>query len=178
MQFKILSLSRLKILFSPHIASDEEFDEEDPALLDELAQFEDEDQDFETAPAVQVQQPPVQSNRVMPIQPIQTQPSSTSGNSNTESAGQSLLVLLDSRIEMYTKAEKNAKANGEASRARRFARGLATLTDLRKKLKSGKGINEEDIPPAIGKKHALKEYDPISLNTSCFWASTVSTMYV
>ena len=165
-------------MFSPHIASDEEFDEEDPALLDELAQFEDEDQDFETAPAVQVQQPPVQSNRVMPIQPIQTQPSSTSGNSNTESAGQSLLVLLDSRIEMYTKAEKNAKANGEASRARRFARGLATLTDLRKKLKSGKGINEEDIPPAIGKKHALKEYDPIFLNTSCFWASTVSTMYV
>ena len=116
--------------------------------MDELAQFEDEDQDLEPASAAFQVQPVKSNNRVMPIQPIQTKPSS-SDYSNSESAGQSLLVILDSRIEMYTKAEKNAKANGEASRARRFARGLATLTDLRKKLKSGKGINEEDIPPVV-----------------------------
>ncbi len=80
----------------------------------------------------------------------QTQPQIPSSNCDeNRCAGQSLLSVIDSRLEMYAKAEKNAKEAGEASRARRFARGLATLTDLRKKVKAGKAVDENDIPPPL-----------------------------
>lgn len=64
-------------------------------------------------------------------------------------AGQSMMSVIDSRLEAYTSAHKKATAAGETSRARRFARGLATLTDLRKKVLTGKPIDENDIPPAL-----------------------------
>ena len=104
--------------------SDTEDGEDDPELLSELAEFVSGDEGSESSE--QVHQ-----------------------DHDHGCAGESLLTVIDTRIEMYVSAEKKAKEAGEASRARRFARGLATLSDQRKKLKSGKAINENDIPPAI-----------------------------
>ncbi|KAH9628966.1 hypothetical protein HF086_001876 [Spodoptera exigua] len=69
------------------------------------------------------------------------------------STDSSTISLLQDRITNYTVAEKNAKSNGESSRARRFGRGLKTLQDLLKQAKAGKPIKNEDIPPpvAVGK---------------------------
>lgn len=50
---------------------------------------------------------------------------------------------------MYETAESNAKSAGETSRARRFNRGIKTIKDLLKQVKSGKPINNEDIPPEV-----------------------------
>ena len=44
---------------------------------------------------------------------------------------------------------QKAKAAGDPAKARRYSRALATLTDQRKKVKSGKAVVVDDIPPAI-----------------------------
>ena len=118
----------------PSDAEDENDDDSD--LLDELAQFEEDDEEVIIVP-----EPTKKQVTVPNIPKIET--------CDSECAGQSLISTIENRIESYAKAEKNAKANGESARARRFARGLASLTDLRKKIKSGKPIDENDIPPAI-----------------------------
>ena len=46
-------------------------------------------------------------------------------------------------------AEHAARGAGESAKARRFARGLATLTDLRGRLAAGRPVNEDDIPPQV-----------------------------
>ena len=122
------------------VPSDEEDGEndDDAELLDELAQFEDENEEEDD-----VVMQPVKPRAPPPKPSVKVEPCPS------ECAGQSLLSTIEGRIELYTQAEKKAKENGESSRARRFARGLATLTDLRKRVKAGKPINEEDIPPAI-----------------------------
>ncbi|XP_050685406.1 coiled-coil and C2 domain-containing protein 1-like isoform X2 [Leptidea sinapis] len=69
-------------------------------------------------------------------------PGSISNDSST-------ISLLQDRITNYTAAEKSAKDAGESNRARRFGRGLKTLSDLLKQAKAGKPINEQDIPPPV-----------------------------
>lgn len=53
------------------------------------------------------------------------------------------------RIDMYKTAIANAKAAGEASKVRRYDRGLKTLQSLLTSAKRGKPINEEEIPPPV-----------------------------
>ncbi|XP_008193260.1 coiled-coil and C2 domain-containing protein 1-like isoform X1 [Tribolium castaneum] len=60
-----------------------------------------------------------------------------------------IVKLLNDRLKMYEEAEKNAKAAGESSRARRFGRGLKTLKDLIKQANAGRPINNDDIPPEV-----------------------------
>ncbi|XP_061708128.1 coiled-coil and C2 domain-containing protein 1-like isoform X2 [Cydia pomonella] len=108
------------------IPSDDEGsgDDDDPELLSELH-----DLSLDEAPAPQAPLPRVAS------------------------ADSSTISLLQDRITNYTVAEKNAKAAGESSRARRFGRGLKTLNDLLKQAKAGATIANDDIPPpvAVGK---------------------------
>jgi coiled-coil and C2 domain-containing protein 1 len=123
--------------------ADEELDHDDPDLLDELAQFEEDDDEEDDVVVVMPEQaakPKPKPSTIKPqIEVCQDQ----------SCAGQSLLSIIESRITMYSLAETKAKEAGEVSRARRFTRGLTTLTDLRRKVKSGKAVNEDDIPPVI-----------------------------
>uniref|UniRef100_A0A1A9WBI9 C2 domain-containing protein n=1 Tax=Glossina brevipalpis TaxID=37001 RepID=A0A1A9WBI9_9MUSC len=66
-----------------------------------------------------------------------------------------VIETLKQRIEMYTKAEANAKEMGESSKVRRFGRGLKTLKDLLKQASSGKVINPDDIPPEVSLKSSV-----------------------
>ncbi|KAI8427459.1 hypothetical protein MSG28_001994 [Choristoneura fumiferana] len=108
------------------VPSDEDVsaDEDDPELLSELNELGLD----EAAPA-----PP--GPRAAPPPPASTDSSTIS--------------LLQDRITNYTVAERNAKASGESSRARRFGRGLKTLNDLLKQAKAGKSISNDDIPPPV-----------------------------
>ncbi|ALC38618.1 l-2-gd1 [Drosophila busckii] len=64
------------------------------------------------------------------------------------------LSIIKQRLEMYKIAEAQAKAAGEAGKARRFARGLKTLQDLHKQSAAGKAVNVDDIPPEVSVKPA------------------------
>ncbi|XP_076301835.1 lethal (2) giant discs 1 isoform X3 [Lasioglossum baleicum] len=55
--------------------------------------------------------------------------------------------LLEERLRLYEMAERKAKQENEPSRARRYTRGIRTLKELLTDARSGKPINEEDIPP-------------------------------
>ena len=68
----------------------------------------------------------------------------------------STLDVIKQRIEMYKVAEENAKAAGESSKMRRFNRGLKTLNDLLRQVKSGKVVNPDDIPPEVSVKKSEK----------------------
>ncbi|KAJ8729687.1 hypothetical protein PYW08_001268 [Mythimna loreyi] len=105
-------------------------DDDDPDLLNELQALGIEDDE---APP-----PPARTSRPAPPPP--------GGSLSTDS---SVISLLQDRITNYTVAEKNAKSNGESSRARRFGRGLKTLQDLLKQAKAGKPVKNEDIPPPV-----------------------------
>ncbi|XP_054004880.1 coiled-coil and C2 domain-containing protein 1-like isoform X1 [Hylaeus anthracinus] len=60
-----------------------------------------------------------------------------------------MVKLLHERIRLYQIAEKKAKEENEPARARRFNRGIKTLTKLLNNVSSGKNINEADIPPQL-----------------------------
>ncbi|XP_046399222.1 coiled-coil and C2 domain-containing protein 1-like isoform X2 [Ischnura elegans] len=81
--------------------------------------------------------------------PETTESSTKSPTSPVAPAGSQLLSLLKERLQMYEKAEAHAKAAGEASRARRFSRGIKTLKEQLKSASAGKVVNEADIPPAV-----------------------------
>ncbi len=74
---------------------------------------------------------------------------STTTEPEMKLAGGSLLASIDERISNYVAAQEQAKVSGDASRARRFARGLTTLQQLRRRALNGQAINEDDIPPAV-----------------------------
>lgn len=67
------------------------------------------------------------------------------------------IEILKQRIEMYTLAEANAKADGEHAKVRRFNRGLKTLNELLRHSISGKLINPDDIPPPVNAKPSISE---------------------
>ncbi|PZC80287.1 hypothetical protein B5X24_HaOG214986 [Helicoverpa armigera] len=120
-------------------------DDDDPDLLNELQALSIDDDE---APA-----PPPRSSR--PAPPPPGAPLSTDS---------STISMLQDRITNYTVAEKNAKANGESSRARRFGRGLKTLQELLKQAKAGKPIKNDDIPPPVMVGKAGDHQDPIPEN--------------
>ena len=70
-------------------------------------------------------------------------------NEGLECAGAGMLGTIDSRINMYTVAQTKASKAGETSKARRFGRALTTLNELKRNIKSGKSVREEDIPPPL-----------------------------
>ena len=123
--------------------SDEEIDENDDELLGELAELNSDAEDDD-------KMPPPPTARALPPQP-KIEPLSCHGGEGpgAECAGQDLLSIIDNRISCYSQAERNAKEAGETGRARRFSRGLATLTDQRRKVLAGKPVNDSDIPPAV-----------------------------
>ena len=128
---------------------DDDASEDDADLLDELAEFEEDDDDDEQV----VVEPPASTHPTSKPKPHFVAPIAPTRSEETcppdQCAGQSLLSVIETRIEMYAAAEKKAKQSGETSRARRFSRGLTTLGDMRRKIKAGKAVDENDIPPAL-----------------------------
>ncbi|KAF4075445.1 hypothetical protein AMELA_G00234500 [Ameiurus melas] len=123
---------------------DDEDLEDDADLLAELNEVLDDDQE-EPAPA-----------------PILSQRSNISPKSTPSGAG-GQEFLLQERINMYQLAITNAKASGEASKARRYDRGLKTLQSMLASVKRGKPINEDEIPPPVasGAKPTTAQQEPI-----------------
>ncbi|XP_064604188.1 coiled-coil and C2 domain-containing protein 1-like isoform X2 [Liolophura sinensis] len=66
--------------------------------------------------------------------------------------GTDVIIRLQDRITMYKEAVDNAKSNSDTSKERRLGRGLKTLEDMLKKAKSGKAIDESEIPPVVAVK--------------------------
>lgn len=62
---------------------------------------------------------------------------------------ESMIKLLQERLQLYQIAEKKAKQENELSRARRFNRGIRTLKELLNNAEAGKAINENEIPPQL-----------------------------
>ncbi|NXB02630.1 C2D1A protein, partial [Cnemophilus loriae] len=65
-----------------------------------------------------------------------------------------LLAELSERAELYREALGNAATeNGNGARLRRLQRGLKTLEQMLESIRSGKRIDEAEIPPpvALGK---------------------------
>lgn len=73
-----------------------------------------------------------------------------------------IMDVINLRIELYKVAEENAKAVNDSSKMRRFNRGLKTLNDLLKQVKSGKVVHLDDIPPEV----SVKKTDKIFLGES------------
>ena len=91
-------------------------------------------------------------------------------NAGFECAGAGMLGTIDSRINMYSMAQAKASQAGESSKARRFGRALTTLNELKRNIKSGKSIREEDIPPPL----ATSSTSPVKSNVAPNNADTKS----
>ncbi|NXD18454.1 C2D1A protein, partial [Nothocercus nigrocapillus] len=76
-------------------------------------------------------------------------------NEATPDSGSIEAVLVE-RAAMYRTAIGNAKEAGDASKMRRYERGLKTLENMLSSARKGKQIDEQDIPPpvALGKSSA------------------------
>uniref|UniRef100_A0A674NLX8 Coiled-coil and C2 domain-containing protein 1B n=1 Tax=Takifugu rubripes TaxID=31033 RepID=A0A674NLX8_TAKRU len=61
----------------------------------------------------------------------------------------SLQHTLEERISLYKIAIQNSKTAGEASKARRYERGLKTLQTMLTAAKKGRPVNEAEIPPPV-----------------------------
>ncbi|XP_063705916.1 coiled-coil and C2 domain-containing protein 1-like isoform X2 [Culicoides brevitarsis] len=73
------------------------------------------------------------------------------------STSTSTLDILKARMDMYAMAEKTAKENADAARARRMSRGLKTLKDLVKQAENGRSIDPSNIPPEVSVKPISSE---------------------
>ncbi|KAH8276398.1 hypothetical protein KR018_000285 [Drosophila ironensis] len=123
------------------VSDDEDDDnlENDSDLLGELsgiAGLEEKEEEPAAEPEKQPEEEPVQT--FLPTTTVDT------------------LSIIRQRLEMYKQAEANAKAGGDAGKARRFARGLKTLQDLHRQAAAGKTINVDDIPPEVSVKPAAQ----------------------
>ncbi|XP_021365022.1 coiled-coil and C2 domain-containing protein 1-like [Mizuhopecten yessoensis] len=108
------------------INSEEEMsDTEDPDLLAELQDLEAEDDDDDE----------------------QETPSSQSASVPQQSVD--MLSVVQERLSLYQQAQQAAKEAGDSSKQRRLERGIKTLQDLNKKVKAGRAISEDDIPPPV-----------------------------
>ncbi|RZF33991.1 hypothetical protein LSTR_LSTR006907 [Laodelphax striatellus] len=109
---------------SDESAGEDDVDEDDPELLAELGGLigrEEADEPVESVP---------ESKPAAPMkQPLES--------------------VIAERLAMYQQAEANAKTAGDSSRARRLGRGIKTLSDMLRQAKSGREINEADIPPPV-----------------------------
>ena len=106
------------------INDDDLSDTEDPDLLAELEDIEDDDEDSS---------------------------SNTQSGASEVNVGvsHSYLDTIRERLALYREAEGVAKASGDSSRARRYNRGVNTLVELERRVARGGAIREEDIPPIV-----------------------------
>lgn len=131
------------------IGSDEELsgDDDDPDLLNELSEItggevHEEIEEIPISPGSAEEQIEGHEQSSIPAGPILPTTTLT------------IVDTISTRIEMYKQAEKMAKDGGDSGRARRFNRGLKTLESLLKQAKTGKPINNDDIPPEVSVKSA------------------------
>uniref|UniRef100_H2LF51 Coiled-coil and C2 domain containing 1B n=1 Tax=Oryzias latipes TaxID=8090 RepID=H2LF51_ORYLA len=61
----------------------------------------------------------------------------------------SLQHTVEQRMLLYKSALQNAQTAGETSKAKRYHRGLKTLESMMAAVKTGKPINEAEIPPPV-----------------------------
>ncbi|XP_078052129.1 lethal (2) giant discs 1 isoform X2 [Augochlora pura] len=109
--------------------------DDDPELLNELKMITGDESDEEMLPTEE-DSPKTES----------AEQSETGANSSSMDA---TMKLLEDRLRLYQIAEKKAKQENESSRARRYMRGIQTLKQLLTDAKSGKPIDEGDIPPQL-----------------------------
>ncbi|XP_071535214.1 coiled-coil and C2 domain-containing protein 1-like isoform X1 [Panulirus ornatus] len=130
--------------------NDELSDEDDPELLAELSALgpTDCEENIQSSPVVPVRPAPTVPSQPFPVSDYRN-PEPMAPRQAPMVAGSNILALLSERIALYEQAEANAKVAGETSRARRFSRGLKTLTQMQKTVKAGRPINEDEIPPHI-----------------------------
>ncbi|XP_039278872.1 coiled-coil and C2 domain-containing protein 1-like [Nilaparvata lugens] len=129
-QLDRLVAASLRDVPSDESAGDDDDDDDDPELLAELGGLigsEEADEPVESVPESK-------SSTSIQVQPAMKQ---------------ALESTIAERLAMYQQAEANAKATGDSSRARRLGRGIKTLSDLLKQAKSGRQVNEADIPPPV-----------------------------
>ncbi|XP_030760407.1 coiled-coil and C2 domain-containing protein 1-like isoform X2 [Sitophilus oryzae] len=106
--------------------AEEDVDENDPDLLSELNEITGaSDEEGELTPPKEISPQKVPSGNVSEI--------------------------LTNRLKNYQILEREAKAAGESSKARRYGRAIKTLNDLIKKANAGVdiNINDESVPPEI-----------------------------
>lgn len=62
---------------------------------------------------------------------------------------QELTKLLQERLKTYEIAEEKAKRKNEPGKVRRYNRAIKTLKEMLVSVKSGRNIDEADIPPVL-----------------------------
>ena len=105
------------------INDDDLSDTEDPDLLAELEDIQDDDED-------------------------NSDPQSGASEVNV-GVSHSYLDTIRERLALYREAEVAAKTSGDSSRARRYNRGVNTLVELERRVARGGAVREEDIPPPV-----------------------------
>ncbi|XP_038147845.1 coiled-coil and C2 domain-containing protein 1B [Cyprinodon tularosa] len=118
--------------------------EDDEDLLAELQEVVGEEEAGDTVTASSTSSASAESSLVETVEPSAAQEVKIS-----KAPPGSLQNTLEERADMYKTAIKNAKAAGEASKARRYDRGLKTLESMLAVLKKGKPVNESEIPPPV-----------------------------
>ncbi|XP_030607028.1 coiled-coil and C2 domain-containing protein 1B [Archocentrus centrarchus] len=117
--------------------------EDDEDLLAELQEVvgEDEAEDVVSSPSSATTESPQAETPESPAAQEEVKVSSA--------APGSLQHTLEERLAMYKTALQNAKTAGEASKARRYDRGVKTLESLLAAVKKGRSVNEAEIPPPV-----------------------------
>uniref|UniRef100_A0A674MM16 Coiled-coil and C2 domain-containing protein 1B n=1 Tax=Takifugu rubripes TaxID=31033 RepID=A0A674MM16_TAKRU len=98
------------------------------------------------SPADTAESPPSQ---VQPTPSSVTPPAKQQDMKTSSAAPGSLQHTLEERISLYKIAIQNSKTAGEASKARRYERGLKTLQTMLTAAKKGRPVNEAEIPPPV-----------------------------
>ncbi|KAM4728396.1 coiled-coil and C2 domain-containing protein 1B isoform 2-T2 [Anableps anableps] len=118
--------------------------EDDDDLLAELQEVVGDEEVGDVVTAFSTSSASAESSQVETVEPPAAQEVKVS-----KAAPGSLQNTLEERAEMYKMAIKNAKTSGEASKARRYDRGLKTLESMIAAVKKGKPVNESEIPPPV-----------------------------
>ncbi|XP_040578766.1 coiled-coil and C2 domain-containing protein 1-like isoform X1 [Lepeophtheirus salmonis] len=118
---------------------------DDADLLDALHELESDEEEIPEVPT------PTQP-------PSQNQDDKIYGNSD-------LVAIVESRIEMYTSAKKVAESTGDSSHAQRYGRALGRLKEIKRQLKLGKPVDENNIPPPLS-ENQIKQLSKIEVPTT------------
>ncbi|XP_058030935.1 coiled-coil and C2 domain-containing protein 1B [Ahaetulla prasina] len=119
---------------------DDEGLEEDTELLAELQEVLGEEHAEETRE---------RETETMEISPTTTEHQTDMQAQMTPVVSSGLQKTVEDRIAIYKAAILNAKEAGENAKVRRYERGLKTLESMLTALKSGKKVNEEEMPPPV-----------------------------
>ncbi|CAG07113.1 unnamed protein product, partial [Tetraodon nigroviridis] len=127
--------------------------EDDQDLLAELQEVVGVDEDDEDAAGTSSSPSPAETPESPPSQvqptPLSCSPVKPQGAKTPSAAPAGLQHTLEERISMYQTALQNSKAAGEASKVRRYDRGLKTLQTMLTAAKKGRPVNEAEMPPPV-----------------------------